>query len=63
MLEFLPIYAQDPPLIHASFAKQAAPVVFGVVLMIIVYVLPGGAASLLRRLARPVVAVASRRLG
>lgn len=63
VLEFLPIWAQDPPLLHASFAKQAAPVVFGVVLMLIVYLLPGGAASLLRRLARPVVAAASRRAG
>jgi branched-chain amino acid transport system permease protein len=63
VLEFLPIWAQDPPLLHASFAKQAAPVVFGVVLMIIVFLLPGGAASLLRRLARPLVAVASRRAG
>ena len=63
VLEFLPIWAQDPPLIHASFAKQASPVVFGVVLMLIVFLLPGGAASLLRRLARPVVAAASRRAG
>ena len=63
VLEFLPIYAQDPPLLHASFAKQAAPVVFGVVLMVIVFLLPGGAASLLRRLARPLVALASRRAG
>jgi branched-chain amino acid transport system permease protein len=63
VLEFLPIWAQDPPLVEASFAKQAAPVVFGVVLMLIVYLMPGGAASLLRRLARPVTAFASRRAG
>jgi branched-chain amino acid transport system permease protein len=52
VLEFLPIYAQAPPVIHVDFAKQAAPVVFGVVLMLIVFVIPGGAAGLMRRLAR-----------
>ena len=51
VLEFLPIYAQAPPVIHVDFAKQAAPVVFGVVLMLIVFVIPGGAAGLMRRLA------------
>ncbi len=61
VLEFLPIYAQDPPLVHLEFAKQAAPVVFGVVLMIIVFLVPGGAAGLLRRLTRPIVAFAVRR--
>ena len=61
VLEFLPIYAQDPPLVHLEFARQAAPVVFGVVLMIIVLLVPGGAASLLRRLTRPIVAFAARR--
>jgi branched-chain amino acid transport system permease protein len=61
VLEFLPIYAQEPPVISLDFAKQAGPVVFGVVLMLIVYLLPGGAASLLRRIARPIVAFAARR--
>ena len=61
VLEFLPIYAQAPPVIHIDFARQASPVVFGVVLMLIVFLLPGGAASLLRRLARPILAVAARR--
>jgi branched-chain amino acid transport system permease protein len=61
VLEFLPIYAQEPPVIDVNFAKQAAPVVFGVVLMLIVFLLPGGAAGLLRRLTRPIVAAASRR--
>lgn len=61
VLEFLPIYAQAPPVVDLSFAKQAAPVVFGVVLMLIVLLMPGGAASLFRRLTRPIVAAASRR--
>ena len=61
VLEFLPIYAQEPPVIDINLAKQAAPVVFGVILMLIVFLLPGGAAALLRRLARPIVAAVSRR--
>ena len=56
VLEFLPIYAQQPPVIHLNFAKEAAPVVFGVVLMIIVFLIPSGAAGLFRRLARPLAA-------
>jgi branched-chain amino acid transport system permease protein len=61
VLEFLPIYAQQPPVVDLNFAKQAAPVVFGVVLMLIVYLMPSGAAGLLRRLTRPIVAAATRR--
>jgi branched-chain amino acid transport system permease protein len=61
VLEFLPIYAQEPPVFDINFAKQAAPVVFGLVLMLIVFLLPGGAAALIRRLTRPIVAAASRR--
>ena len=56
VLEFLPIYAQAPPLVHLHFAKQAAPVVFGVTLMLIVLLIPGGAASLLARLTRTIKA-------
>jgi branched-chain amino acid transport system permease protein len=53
VLEFLPIYAQSPPLLHIQFAKQSGPVVFGVFLMLIVVLIPGGAASLLGRATRP----------
>jgi branched-chain amino acid transport system permease protein len=60
VLEFLPIYAQQPPVIHLDFAKQAGPVVFGVVLMVIVFLIPGGAAGLVRRLTRPIAAAARR---
>ena len=60
VLEFLPIYAQSPPILHLHFAKQAGPVVFGITLMLIVLVIPGGAASLLARVTRPVKAWASR---
>ena len=61
VLEFLPIYAQDPPVLHLNFAKQAGPVVFGVVLMVIVLLVPGGMASLIRRLTRPVAAALARK--
>jgi branched-chain amino acid transport system permease protein len=61
VLEFLPIYAQSPPVVHLSFAKQAGPVVFGVVLMIIIFLMPGGAAGLLRRITRPIAVFAGRR--
>jgi branched-chain amino acid transport system permease protein len=60
VLEFLPIYAQAPPVLHLHFAKQAGPVVFGVLLMLIVLVIPGGAASLLRRVMQPVRSWAGR---
>jgi branched-chain amino acid transport system permease protein len=60
VLEFLPIYAQAPPVLHLHFAKQAGPVVFGVALMVIVLLMPGGAAGLIRRITRPVTALARR---
>jgi branched-chain amino acid transport system permease protein len=60
VLEFLPIYAQAPPVLHLHFAKQAGPVVFGVALMVIVLLIPGGAAGLIRRITRPVAALARR---
>lgn len=52
--EFLPIYAQDPPLVHFGFGKQAPAVVFGVLLILIMYALPGGFAGALRRMFAPV---------
>jgi branched-chain amino acid transport system permease protein len=60
VLEFLPIYAQSPPILHLHFAKQAGPVVFGITLMLIVLLIPGGAASLVGRVTRPVRAWANR---
>jgi branched-chain amino acid transport system permease protein len=53
LLEFLPIYAQNPPVLDFSFSKQAPSVVFGVVLILIVLAFPGGVAGLLRQGARP----------
>jgi branched-chain amino acid transport system permease protein len=50
LLEFLPIYAQDPPFVSSDFARQAPAVVFGVILILIMLLLPGGVAGLLRRI-------------
>jgi branched-chain amino acid transport system permease protein len=61
LLEFLPIYAQDPPVVHLAFSKEASPVAFGVVLILITVLVPGGAAGLLRRLSRPLSFVTGRR--
>jgi branched-chain amino acid transport system permease protein len=61
LLEFLPTYAQKPPLLHLSFSKQAPSVVFGVVLILIVLAVPGGVAGLLRRIVRPFTIALARR--
>jgi branched-chain amino acid transport system permease protein len=60
ILEFLPVYSQDPPLISADFSTQAPSVVFGALLIAIVFVLPGGFAGLFRRLGITVTKLASR---
>jgi branched-chain amino acid transport system permease protein len=59
-LVFLPIYAQDPPLVHLSFAQEVSPVAFGVVLILIVVLLPGGAAGVFRRIGRSLALVGRR---
>jgi branched-chain amino acid transport system permease protein len=61
LLEFLPIYAQDPPVLPFSFAKEATPVVFGVLLILIIFLLPGGVAGAFRRIARPLNVALARR--
>ena len=50
LIEFLPIYSQDPPLLPFEFGNQAPSVVFGAVLILIMFLLPGGVAGLFRRL-------------
>ena len=55
LLEFLPIYAQDPPLLPFELSKQSPTVIFGVILILIMFVLPGGVASLIRRATAPIV--------
>jgi branched-chain amino acid transport system permease protein len=51
VLEFLPVYAQKPPLLPFDFSTQAPSVVFGAGLILIMILLPGGFAGLLRMLA------------
>jgi branched-chain amino acid transport system permease protein len=60
VLEFLPVYSQSPPLIDADFSTQAPSVVFGALLIAIVFLLPGGFAGLLRRLGLTANKLASR---
>jgi branched-chain amino acid transport system permease protein len=52
VMEFLPIYAQDPPLVSFSFAQQAPAVVFGVFLVLMMFLAPSGLVGLVRRSAR-----------
>jgi branched-chain amino acid transport system permease protein len=59
LIEFLPIYAQQPPLVSFDFSKEAPAVVFGAVLILCMFVLPAGAAGLLHRLLRPVKSLLS----
>ena len=51
LYEFLPIYSQEPPIGSFEFADQAPPVVFGVFLIVIMLLMPGGVVSGIRRLA------------
>jgi branched-chain amino acid transport system permease protein len=48
LYEFLPIYSQKPPLVSVEFADQAPSVVFGVVLIAIMLLMPGGVAHFVR---------------
>ena len=61
VLEFLPVYSQSPPLISAEFSNQAPSVVFGAILIVIVFLLPGGFAGLMRRIGIMVKRLALRR--
>jgi branched-chain amino acid transport system permease protein len=59
---FLPIYAQNPPLVEWDFSNQAPAVVFGAFLIAIMLLLPGGVAGAFRRLGALVrLGVARRR--
>ena len=63
IMEFLPIYAQDPPFLGGELAQQAPAVVFGVILIVIMFLAPGGIAGLARRLVLPALARVVRRPG
>jgi branched-chain amino acid transport system permease protein len=48
---FLPIYAENPPIVSWEFSNQAPGVVFGAFLILIMLLLPGGIVGGFRRLA------------
>src|SRR5688500_8002414 len=50
LLEYLPIYSQDPPFGTFELSTQAPSVVFGGVLILIMLLIPGGVAGLFRRI-------------
>jgi branched-chain amino acid transport system permease protein len=50
LLEYLPIYSQDPPFGKFELSTQAPAVVFGAVLIVIMLLIPGGVAGLFRRI-------------
>jgi branched-chain amino acid transport system permease protein len=50
LLEYLPIYSQDPPFGTFELSNQAPSVVFGAILIVIMLLIPGGVAGLLRRI-------------
>ena len=60
VIEFLPVYSESPPLVDAEFSTQAPSVVFGALLIVIVFLLPGGFAGLLRQLSRAVTRAVGR---
>jgi branched-chain amino acid transport system permease protein len=60
VIEFLPVYSESPPLVDAEFSTQAPSVVFGALLIVIVFLLPGGFAGLLRQLSRTVTRAVGR---
>jgi branched-chain amino acid transport system permease protein len=61
LYEFLPIYSQEPPVGSFEFADQAPPVVFGVFLIVIMLLLPGGVVGGIRRLAAVIRGNVARR--
>jgi len=48
LLQFLPIYSQNPPILSFEFADQAPSVVFGVFLIVFMLLMPGGVAHFVR---------------
>ena len=54
-MEYLPIYAQNPPFIAGDLSTRAPPVTFGVILILLMFVAPTGVMGLLRRLGRRII--------
>jgi branched-chain amino acid transport system permease protein len=60
IMQFLPVYAQDPPFVSSGFSQQSPAVVFGIVLIVVMFLAPSGLVGLLRRLLRPIITPLSR---
>ena len=63
VMQFLPIWAQDPPLLSVDLAQQAPAVVFGLFLIVVMFLAPSGVAGLMRRLGRALTAPLRRHPG
>ena len=61
IMEFLPVYTQNPPFLSTGLSKQSPPVVFGVFLIVVMFLAPSGIMGLLRRLTRPMIASKNRK--
>ncbi|MDQ3874901.1 MAG: branched-chain amino acid ABC transporter permease [Actinomycetota bacterium] len=61
LMQFLPIYVQDPPVVSFDFSRQAPSVVFGAILILIMFAVPGGVAGLLQRIVRLITSTLVRR--
>ena len=55
VMEFLPIYAQDPPFLSGGLSTRAPAVTFGVILILVMLVAPNGLMGLLRGLGRKMI--------
>ena len=60
IMQFLPVYAQDPPLLSGDLATQAPAVVFGLFLIVVMFAAPSGLIGLIRRVVRPIISVLTR---
>jgi branched-chain amino acid transport system permease protein len=54
-MEYLQIWSQNLPLVSKEASNQAPAVVFGVILILVMFVAPNGLAGLLRRLGRAII--------
>ena len=55
IMQFLPIYAQAPPFLSGGLSDKAPAVVFGVFLILVMFVAPSGIVGLVRRLTNPLL--------
>jgi branched-chain amino acid transport system permease protein len=55
IMEYLPIYTQDPPFTSNSLSVKAPSVTFGVMLIVIMLIAPNGLTGLLRSLGRKII--------